>query len=158
MGPACCRRGPKPVPSPATPSGTGLLRLSAGESHPALRMPGRCHLARCPLPAVHGCPGAGPGPRHALGCKDRQRRTWVQVCLNGGPLRGAQGVSWPPECKQSSAKAAPPSSCPVTSAQWTQCVPAASPARITVAWAGTLSFLISPLLPPLPLRVCFPAG
>lgn len=66
---------------------------------------------------------------------------------------GKEGVLWPlaaaPE-QTEPCRAAPPSSCPVTSAQWMQCVPAASTASVAVARAGTLCSLISLLLPPSP--------
>lgn len=47
------------------------------------------------------------------------------------------------------------SSCPVTSAQWMQCVPAASTVSVAVARAGALSSLISLLLPPFPRGFVF---
>ena len=92
---ACCRRGLKPVFSPADPpcraewcraAGTVLqlcLPLSRGEL--------ACAEAAWPAPPCPASPprhallpGAGPGPRHTSRCKDQQRCTWMQ--LRASPL------------------------------------------------------------------------
>lgn len=61
----------------------------------------------------HGCTrGCGhPPPRRTL------RMGWAR--------RGFRGLSRVPRALTELCRAAPPSSCPVTSTQWTQCVPAA---------------------------------
>lgn len=154
----CCQRWrPSPARTPVSRAewcwaARSVPTVCAPALPPALPGLLPCAEAACPVPA---CPvplsGAWPsahlsGQRSAAAHMDRAAQLlaepwgWVRRLFRGR----SQVSRVPAEICQ----AAPPSSCPVTSTQWTQCVPAASSARITVAWAGTLSFLISPLLPP----------
>lgn len=121
--PACCR------------SGSSLF--------PVLQPPS--------LPLCHALPGSA-----ARSAQAAPARGWAGLrTLPGAKIGGARGPgadSWPLGCAQS--RAEPPLPPPVRLPPHnghSVCPPLPRRAGITVAWAGTLSFLSSPLPP----RVCF---
>lgn len=149
---------------PAAPSGAELHRPCSGS---VFCSAGRATLCRGSpaIPSRLCCSRSWAWPSaHLAVQRSAEVHMGAAARLLAPPLRCVgwvrrvfHGLSQVSQVQTELCQAAPPSSCPVTSAQWTQCVPAASSARITVARAGTSSFLISPLLPPCPEGI-FPAG
>lgn len=125
--------GPTPLLGPSDPPQAVLLG-SAVAGPPVLSPPGQRH-------ACGQCPRATP--RQTSWSKGQQLHGSL---LEHGAFEGAQGgqggCSAASRVQTELHQASPPSSWPLTSAQWAHCLPAASTARVTAVWAGTLSFLI----------------
>lgn len=95
-------------------------------------------LPPCPAQGSPRAAASRPSPRLEVRRPATARRsaTGVRTRGRGRPLprrtlcmgwarRGFRGLSRVPRAQTELCRAAPPSSCPVTSTQWTQCVPAA---------------------------------